>query len=370
MKAAVLRAVPGQLQIEELELDAPLPAEVRIRTAYAGLCHSDLKIVDGRFPSNVPVVMGHEAAGVVEAVGARVTYVQPGDHVITCLSSFCGECRFCLVGRPNLCSARSSLSARPRPSLHDDGGEPVAALVGLGAFAESMLVHERSVVKVRRDMPLDVAALIGCGVTTGMGAVLRTAKVEPGSAVAVIGCGGIGLSAVQAARIVGASRIIAVDVSPAKLQQALTMGATDAVDATRQDAVAAVRALSGGGVDYSFEAVGAKHTAEQSFAMLGPAGTATVIGLVPPDQTLDIPAGELYLLEKRLQGSTMGSNRFRLDMPWYCDLYMAGRLRLDEMVTSRRSLEDINAGFDEMRRGEGGRTLVRFASTDHLGNAA
>jgi S-(hydroxymethyl)glutathione dehydrogenase/alcohol dehydrogenase len=232
-------------------------------------------------------------------------------------------------------------------------------LAGLGAFAEQMIVHEHSLARIGPEMPLDVAALLGCGVITGIGAVLRTAKVEPGSSAAVVGCGGIGLAAVQGASLAGASPIVAVDLADDKLERARDLGATHTVNASREDAVAAVRELTGGGVDYTFEAIGAKQTAEQALAMLAAGGVATIIGVLPAGATIEIPAN-WFVGEKRLQSSSMGSNRFRTDLPWLCDLYLQGRLKLDELVTARRPLEEINEGFDDMRAGLGTRTLLEF----------
>ena len=360
MQAAVLRTVPGELLIEDLTVDTIGPRELLVRTAHAGLCHSDLHFIDGVWAIKPPLVMGHEGAGIVEAVGSEISYVRPGDHVVTCVSAFCGHCRQCLLGRPNLCEQRESVLARPAPALRDGDGDAVRPFGALGTFAEEMLVHEHSVAKVRDDMPLDIAAVLGCAVTTGVGAVVHTAAVAPGSSVAVVGCGGIGLAAVQGARLVGASPIIAVDIADDKLERARSVGATHTVNARDVDAVAAVRELTSGGVDYSFEAIGTKGTAEQCFAMLGRHGTATVIGMVPADVKLEISGAALFGQEQRIQGSMMGSNRFRLDMPWLCDLYMAGRLQLDEMVTAHRPLSEINEGYDVLRRGEGARTLIDF----------
>ena len=356
----MLRTVPGRLEIEDLAIEAPGPQEVLVRTAHSGLCHSDLHFIDGVWPFEPPVVMGHEASGVVEAVGERVTYVQPGDHVVTCVSAFCGQCRQCLAGRPHLCEDRDAVLQRSSASLHDGDGGEVRAFGSLGTFAEQMLVHEHALAKIPSEMPLAVAALIGCAVTTGVGAVVRTAAVTPGSTVAVVGCGGIGLAAVQGARLVGAAKVIAVDVADEKLERARTLGATHTVHARETDPVAAVRELTGGGVDYSFEAIGTKATAEQCFAMLGRRGVATVIGMVPVGVNLEISATALLSGEQRLQGSMMGSNRFRVDMPWYCDLYLDGRLKLDEMVTAHRRLAEINEGYDVLRRGEGARTVIDF----------
>jgi S-(hydroxymethyl)glutathione dehydrogenase/alcohol dehydrogenase len=276
------------------------------------------------------------------------------------LSIFCGQCRFCLSGKPYLCANRNAVVARDTPSLTRGDGTAVNPFASLGAFAEQMLVHENAVVKVRDDMPLDAAALIGCGVTTGLGAVLRTAKVEPASSVAVIGCGGIGLAAVQGARLASAAPIIAVDIEPAKLDQARLVGATHTVNAADVDAVEAVKDLTGGGVDYAFEAIGTKATAEQAYRMLGRGGTAVVIGMVPLGVNLDIPGADLFMNDRCIRGSLMGSNRFRVDMPWFCDLYLEGRLRLDEMVSAHRPLDEINEGYDQMRQRVGTRTVIDF----------
>ena len=360
MQAAVLRTVPGVLELEELRVDAPGPHDVLVRTAHTGLCHSDLHCIDGVSHVEPPVVLGHEASGVVEAVGEEVTSVRPGDHVVACMSAFCGQCRQCISGHPNLCEQRVSMLTRPSAPLRDAEGGAVATFGWLGTFAEQMLVHERSIARIRDDMPLAVAALIGCAVTTGTGAVVRTAAVEPGSSVAVVGCGGIGLAAVQGARLVGAAKVVAVDVADDKLERARTLGATHTVNARSTDPIEAVRDLTGGGVDYSFEAIGTKATAEQCFAMLGRRGVATIIGVIPPGVDLGISAHALLVGEKRLQGCVMGSNRFRLDMPWYCDLYLDGRLKLDEMVTAHRPLSEINDGYEVLRRGEGTRTVIDF----------
>ena len=360
MQAAVLRTVPGELVIEDLTVDAIGPRELLVRTAHSGLCHSDLHFIDGVWSIEPPLVMGHEGAGIVEAVGSDVTHAKPGDHVVTCVSVFCGHCAQCLTGRPHLCRSRDEILTRPSAALTDAAGSAVRPFGSLGTFAEQMLVHENAVTKIRDDMPLDVAALIGCAVTTGIGAVVHTAQVAPGSSVAVVGCGGIGLAAIQGAYLVGASPVIAIDIADDKLARARALGATHTVDAREVDPVEAVRELTRGGVDYSFEAIGTKRTAEQCFAMLGPRGTATVIGMVPADVKLEISAVALLMSEQRIQGSMMGSNRFRLDMPWFCDLYLAGRLKLDEMVTAHRPLAEINEGYDVLRRGEGARTVIDF----------
>ncbi|HZO80809.1 MAG TPA: Zn-dependent alcohol dehydrogenase [Candidatus Binataceae bacterium] len=360
MKAAVFHGPHQPLTIEQIDVDDPREHEVLVRTVATGVCHSDLHFVEGLYPHPAPAVLGHEAAGIVERVGSAVTYLRPGDHVISCPSVFCGFCEQCMSGHPNRCSNRRA-TQRPKgdkPRL-SKGGEPVRQFSDLSTYAEKMLVHENALVKIRDDMPLDRAALIGCGVTTGVGAALNTAKVEPGSTVAVFGAGGIGISAIQGARIAGARMIIAVDMFEHKLATAKRMGATHTVDASASDAVEEVRKLTGGGVDYSFEAIGLKKVAEQCFDVLAPGGTATVIGMIPVGQKVEIDGPKL-LTERKIQGSMMGSNRFRIDMPRYIDFYLQGRLNLDDMISRRGRLEDVNEAFRVMKAGEVTRTVLMF----------
>jgi S-(hydroxymethyl)glutathione dehydrogenase/alcohol dehydrogenase len=360
MKAAVLREIQKPLEIEEVQLASPGPNEVLIKTVAAGVCHSDVHFWQGSYVYPMPVVLGHESAGIVEEVGSQVRYVQPGDHVITCLSVFCGHCKYCLSGRPSLCPKDETRRGPDEPPRIAQNGDPVYQFLDLSSYAEGMLVHEHAVVKIREDMPLDKAALIGCGVTTGIGAVFNTAKVPAGSTVAVIGCGGVGLSAIQGAAIAGAGRIIAVDTIASKLDLAKQLGATDSVDASRGDPVAQVRELTGGGVEYSFEAIGLKQTAEQSFQMLENGGTATVIGMIPLGTQIELN-GVDFLFEKKIQGSNMGSNRFRVDMPRYIDMYLAGHLKLDEMISREIQLADINDAFEALVQGEVARQVIRFS---------
>ena len=359
MKAAVLREVNAPLSIEDVQTASPGPREVLVRTAAAGVCHSDLHFQNGSYPYPLPAVLGHESAGIVEAVGADVNYVKPGDHVITCLSAFCGHCEFCLTGHMSLCQ-EPELSRGPAevPRLAT-GGEPIAQFLNLSSFAEYMLVHEHAIAKIREDMPLDRAALIGCGVTTGVGAVIHTAAVEPGATVAVIGCGGVGLSCINGAEIAGASRIIAVDTVASKLELARKFGATDVVNAAETDAVEAIREMTGGGVHYSFEAIGLKATTEQAFKMIRAGGTATVIGMIPVGTMVEVHGPE-FLREKKLQGSNMGSNRFRVDMPRFVEFYLAGKLHLDDMISSRIKLEDVNDAMAALETGEVARNVIMF----------
>ncbi len=359
MKAAVFREVNVPMEIEEVEVSKPGPREVLIRTKAAGICHSDMHFFNGTYPGQVPMILGHESAGIVEQVGSDVHYVKPGDHVITCLSVFCGHCEQCLTGHLSLCQEPEvNRSAEEPPRLHQ-ADTALTQFAQLGSFAEMMLVHEHALVKIREDMPMDRAALIGCGVTTGVGAVIHTAAVEPGSTVAVIGCGGIGLSCINGAAIAGAARIIAVDMVSSKLDLARKFGATDVVDASDGEAVQKVIEMTGGGVHYSFEAIGLKSTAEQAFQMLRNGGTATVIGMIPPGDMVSLH-GVDFLFEKKIQGSMMGSNRFRVDMPRFVDFYLQGRLHLDDLVSKRIALSDINEGMAALETGEIARSVIMF----------
>ncbi len=361
MKAAVLNSAPGLLEIEDVDIGEPGPREVLVKTSAAGLCHSDLHFMEATYPHDLPVLLGHESAGVVESVGSMVSYVKPGDHVITCLSAFCGYCEQCLSGHPSLCSNKNTDLVRgpeESPRLSRNGKE-MHQFMHLSSFAEYMLIHEHALVKIREDMPLDKAALIGCAITTGLGAVFRTAKVEPGSTVAVIGCGGIGLSAIQGARIAGANKIIAVDMVGAKLELAQELGATHMVNPKDGDPVKQVMEITEGGVHNSFEAVGLKVTAEQSFKMLRSGGQATVIGLIPVGTMVEIHGADL-IMERTLTGSNMGSNQFRTDMPRIIDMYLDGRLNLDAMVAKTITLEQINEGFEELKTGAQTRSVIRF----------
>ena len=358
MKAAVFHAPQQPLTIEEIEIDEPSEHEVLVRTAASGVCHSDLHFIDGLYPMETPAVLGHEAAGVVEAVGSRVTDFSPGDRVIACLSVFCGTCQQCLTGHPNLCLDRPTRGEDDPPRLRWRG-EPLTQMANIASYAEKMLLHENGIVKITQDIELDRAALIGCGVTTGVGAVLNTAKIEAGSTVAVFGAGGVGLAAIQGARIGGARQIIAVDVVESKLAKAMELGATHIVDSSSRDPVRAIVDMTGGGVDYSFEAIGLKTAAEQCFECIRPGGTATIIGMIPYGQKIEIE-GRALLSEKKLQGSSMGSNRFKFDMPKYIDFYLQGRLMIDEMITRRGRLSDVNDAFRAMKAGEVARTVLMF----------
>lgn len=360
MKAAVLREVDRPLEVEDVQVDNPGPREVLLRTGASGVCHSDLHFVEGKYSISMPAILGHEAAGIVEAVGDQVNYVKPGDTVITCLSVFCGHCEFCLRGQPVLCTRDDVVRHRNEPPRLSQSGTAITQFAQLGSYAEQMLVHENALVKVREDVPMDRLALIGCGATTGLGAALNTAKIEPGSTVAVVGCGGVGLNAIQGAALGGALRIIAIDTVETKLSLAREFGATDVIDASSGDVVQKVLDLTDGGVDYSFEAIGLKETAEQCYEMLRPGGQAIIIGMIPEGVKIEIDAGGFLRRERSIKGSSMGSNRFRTDMPRYIEFYLQGRLKLDELVSQHMMLEQINEAFADMKGGNVARSVILF----------
>jgi S-(hydroxymethyl)glutathione dehydrogenase / alcohol dehydrogenase len=364
-RAAVLREIGGPLAFETIDVDEPGPNEVRMRTAACGVCHSDLHFMKGSIAGPVPTVPGHEPAGIVESVGSNVTSVQPGDHVIACTSMYCGTCKQCQLGRPWLCSDRRfCLRAKDEPPRLSLDGMPLKQFADLSGFAEMMLVHERAVVKIDDDLPLDVASLVGCGVTTGVGAALNTAKVTPGSSVAVFGCGGVGCSVIQGARLAGARQIIAIDIVPSKLETAQHFGATDTIlpgdeDGSGTSSVRAIKRLSGGGVDFAFDAVGNVNLTAQCFYALAPRGLAVVVGAIPQGQKLELEPGHFYV-EKMITGSIMGSNRFHIEAPQYLQLYRQGRLDLDSMISARVSLTEVDGALAAMEAGEVTRSVIMF----------
>jgi S-(hydroxymethyl)glutathione dehydrogenase/alcohol dehydrogenase len=360
MKAAVMRAIGEPLRIEDIQVDGPGRREALVRTAATGVCHSDLHVVEGSLPTALPTVLGHEPAGVVEAVGAEVRHVAPGDHVIGCLSAFCGACEYCLAGRPNLCEGEATMRRAGEPPRLSKDGEPIVQFVHLSAFAERMLVHENALVRIRRDVPLDRAALIGCGVTTGLSAVFNTAHLPAGRTAAIIGCGGIGLSVIQGCRIAGAARIVAVDTAAWKLDLAARLGATDVIDAAAGNPVPAIVEMTSGGVDYAFEAIGTPATVRQAVRMTRKGGTIVMIGVVPAGTSVELPGADIVLREKRILGCMMGSNRFRTDMPRYVELYRRGQLRLDEMISARLPLDRVNEALEAMRQRAAARSVLVF----------
>jgi S-(hydroxymethyl)glutathione dehydrogenase / alcohol dehydrogenase len=360
VKAAVLIEAGQPLQIEQINISNPGPHEVLIRTAACGLCHSDLHFLEGTYLHPLPCVPGHEAAGVVEAVGSEVRMVKVGDAVVTCLSAFCGHCEFCVTGRLALClgsDTRRSSTDTPRLSRSD--GSVVNQFANLSAFAEMMLVHEHACVAINPEMPLDRAAIIGCAVTTGAGTIFNACKVTPGETVAVVGCGGVGLATINAAKIAGAGRIIAADPIAEKRDLAIKLGATDVVDASAPDAAQQILELSKGGVDHAIEAVGRPAAADLAVQSLRRGGTATILGMMPRDHKVGLSAIDL-LSSKRLQGAFMGGNRFPVDIPRLVDFYMRGLLDLDSIISETIPLERINEGFDQMKRGDAARSVIVF----------
>jgi S-(hydroxymethyl)glutathione dehydrogenase/alcohol dehydrogenase len=361
MKAAVLRQI-GRLDIEDVDLDGPRADEVRVRVLASGLCHSDYHMIIGDLPNTPkPAVLGHEAAGVIEAVGADVRGFAVGDLVTTCVSAYCGECRECLGGHTHICDAPPGKGASNRAagSRITKNGEAIYQLGGLGGFAEEMVVHHRGIAKMPEGIPPTAAALMGCAVLTGVGSVLNGAKVEPGSTVVVIGCGGVGLNVIQGARIAGASRIIAVDMKPAKLEMAKAFGATDGV-LGGADAVAGVLEMTGGGVDYAFEVIGLASTMQQAFAMLRKRGTAVLLGVAKAGAELTVPIMPFVFKEVRIMSSIMGSSAFQLFLPQLAGYYLNGQLKLDELVSNEIPLSAINEGYAGMASGEVARNVVVF----------
>ncbi|MEG3122872.1 Zn-dependent alcohol dehydrogenase [Sphingomonas sp. GB1N7] len=360
MKAAVLFEAKTPLSIEDVTVDKPGAREVLIRTVAVGVCRSDLHFVDGAYPHPMPTIPGHEAAGVVEAVGEDVRMVKVGDHVVTCLSAFCGQCEFCVTGHMSLCLGVNVKRAKGQPSRLMLGDRPIAQMLNLSAYAEMMLVHENACVAIDPDMPLDRAALIGCAVTTGAGAIFNAAEVVPGETVCVVGCGGIGLAAVNAAKIAGAGKIIAIDPVASKRETAMKLGATHVVDAMSATATEEVVEISRGGVHHAIEAVGRGKAAATAVGVLRRGGTATILGMMPLNETVGLSALDL-LADKKLQGAKMGRNHFPVDIPRLVDFYQRGLLDLDTIIAERMPLARINEAFDELRKGDAMRSVIEFA---------
>jgi S-(hydroxymethyl)glutathione dehydrogenase/alcohol dehydrogenase len=354
MKAAVLREVNKPLTVEDVTLDEVGPGQALIKTAFSGVCHSDLHFVEGLWPIQLPAVLGHEAAGTVEKIGSNVSYVEPGDHVVISFIPACGACKYCASGQPFLCT-----QGRTRAQTIHIGDQAITPFLSMSSFAEYMLVPEDSLVKIRKDMPLDRAALVGCGVMTGVGAAMNTAKVEPGASCAVIGTGGVGLNVIQGCALAGAEKIIAVDLNPNKLEMAREFGATHFVNGSKEDPVAKVQELTGGGVDYAFEVIGLPAAITQAFNMTRRGGNTVVVGMSPAASEVTFSAAA-FLMSKNVLGCTYGSARPRYDMPRIIDLYMVGKLKLDELVSRTYPVEGINDAFAAMKNGEVARSVLAF----------
>ncbi|HMD46483.1 MAG TPA: Zn-dependent alcohol dehydrogenase [Acidimicrobiales bacterium] len=359
VRAAVLRAVGEPLTVEEIELAETGPNQVRVRMAASGVCHSDLSVQNGTIPFMFPTVLGHEGAGVVDEVGSAVTDVSPGDHVVLSWNPPCRRCPACLAGQPMLCAVGlGEMFTSPYATI---GGMPLVRGLGIGTFAEAALVPAQSVVAIDPDVPLDQASLVGCALATGVGAVLRTAKLAAGSTVAVIGCGGVGLSAIQGARLSGASTIVAVDNLASKLDLATKLGATATVDASAGDPVAAVRDQTGGlGVDVAFEVVGRSQTIAQAFAMARRGGTAVLVGAGSPEDAVTFSAMELFADAKSIVGCVYGSTDPDRDFPLLVNLIEGGQLDAASLVSARIGLDEVNEAFGAMVRGEVARSVIVF----------
>lgn len=359
MKAAVCYEFGEPLVIEEVVIDPPQMGEVQVKIAACAICHSDILWIRGEWGGKTPMVAGHEAAGLITKVGTGVTSVMPGDRVVVSLLRSCGRCFFCSIGRPYNCEAQFPLDREPR--LRNTDGIPLVRGLRTAAFAEYAVVDQSQVVVVPDDLPLDRACLLACGVITGLGAVVNTAQVVAGSSVVVIGTGGVGLNSIQGAVLSGARRIIAVDLSDHKLEAARRFGATHTINASRQDAVAAVQTLTDGrGADYAFATVGSSAAITQAIKMIRRGGVAVIVGM-PSDDDAEFTLNAHDLTYGRtVVGSLMGSTRLSVDVPRLIELYRQGRLKLDELITERYPLENINAAIESMERGEALRNVIVF----------
>ncbi|PXX71673.1 alcohol dehydrogenase/S-(hydroxymethyl)glutathione dehydrogenase/alcohol dehydrogenase [Nocardia tenerifensis] len=349
-EAAILTALNEPLEFTEIQVDDPEPGEVRVAVSNVGLCHSDLHYMTGTVHTDLPVVVGHEVAGVVESVGSAVTSLRPGDRVVGALTPSCGLCRNCQVGQPTQCRRVAQIRQRPRAAFQLPDGQVVDRLGDIGAFSRHTLMRENALVKLPDKVGLQVGCLLSCCVITGIGAVFRGARVRPGATVAVIGCGGVGSAVIQGARLAGASAIVAVDLDEARLAAARTYGATHVVHGAA-DVATEIADLLGDGVDYAFEAVGSARTAATALSVVRAAGTACLVGIAPDGTELSLPAADFFFGEKRLIGSYMGSGQAREDIAQFARLYLQGRLLLDEMVSDVIPFRAIDKGFEAMKSG-------------------
>lgn len=367
-QAAVFLHPNEQLSFGDVTLDRPGPGEVLVRLAYSGVCHSDLHVLRGEWTMPTPLVLGHEGSGIVEEVGPAVNGLSVGDHVILSWTPSCRRCRYCVSGRPQLCEVAAATAYRcvlpsGRSPLHYSGS-PAYPFLAVGSFAGAAVVSESAAIAIRDDMPLDKAALIGCGVVTGVGAAINTARVHPGSQVVVIGCGGVGLAIVQGARLAGARRIVAIDVHDEALGRARHLGASHTVNSSSTDPGTVVARVTGsdGGPDYVFEAIGNVKTIELAYELTGRGGTTVVVGQVAEGEMIRIDPYRLSEDEKVLRGSNYGSSRASIDFPLMVDLYMTGALDLDSLVSKIRPLREVNEAFEDMLDGSVARTVLSLDS--------
>ena len=361
-KAALCRAHNTPVVIEPVTVDGPKRGEVMVKLGACGVCHSDLSAITGTIALPLPLVLGHEGAGVVEEAGEGVSGLMKGDHVIFSFIYMCGRCRFCVSGRPVLCLEQGKALTTPlegTPRVRDARGEPLNIFSGCGSMAEYATVSAENLIKIDPKIPLDCAALVGCGVTTGVGAVFNTARVEPGSSVAVFGCGGVGLSVIQGARIAGAEKIIAIDTLQPKLEMAKRFGATDSILST-EDPTKALKKMTGGGPDYAFECVGSGELAAAAYRAIRRGGLAVVVGVAKPSDSTSVRTMTLPFEEKTLTGSYFGSCVPRVDFPRMLSLYMAGKLKLEELITRRYSIDEAPQAFADLQAGKNARGVIVF----------
>ena len=363
-RAVVCREHNKPVAVEEISLDAPGRGEVMVRLAACGVCHSDLSAVTGTIALPLPLVLGHEGAGVVEAVGEGVSELAPGDPVVFSFIYMCGKCRFCVSGRPVLCVEQGRALTTPlagTPRVHDAAGQPLNIFSGCGAMAEYATVSAENLIRIDAKIPLECAALVGCGVTTGVGAVFNTARVKPGSSVVVFGCGGVGLSAIQGARIAGAERIVAVDTLQEKLELAKKFGATDTLLARPgEDLVKPLKKLTSGGPDYAFECVGSGELQSAAYRAIARGGMAVVVGVAKPSDSTSIRSMTTVFEEKTLTGSYFGSCVPRVDFPRMLALYLKGELKLEELITRRYRVDEAAQAFADLQSGRNARGVILF----------
>ena len=361
-KAALCRAHNAPVSVETIEVDAPKRGEVAVKLGACGVCHSDLSAITGTIALPLPLVLGHEGAGVVEEVGEGVAGLAKGDHVIFSFIYMCGKCRFCVSGRPVLCLEQGKALVTPlegTPRVRDAAGTPLNIFSGCGSMAQYATVSAENLIRIDPKIPLDCAALVGCGVTTGVGAVFNTARVEPGSSVAVFGCGGVGLSVIQGARIAGAEKIIAIDTLQPKLEMAKKFGATDTI-LYSEDPTKALKKMTSGGPDYAFECVGSGELAGVAYRAIRRGGLAVVVGVAKPGDSTSVRTMTLPFEEKTLTGSYFGSCVPRVDFPRMLSLYLAGKLKLEELITRRYSIDEAPQAFADLQAGKNARGVIVF----------
>ena len=361
VKAAVLYNFMEPLKVESLKLRDPNPDEVVVKMGASGVCHSDLSVQQMKLPFPPPVVLGHEGAGTVEEVGKDVKHLKPGDHVVLSWVENCGRCHHCIAGHAHLCDAMMASMMSGGEMIFQNGDTHIARMAGVASFSERTVVRGNAAIKIPDEIPFDRACLVGCGVMTGVGAAVNTAKVQPGDTVAVFGCGGVGLNAIQGAVLCGAARIIAVDLSPSKLELAKVFGATDVVNGKDGNAPDQIRELTGGlGVDFAFEVIGIPSVITEAFMSLKRGGKVIVVGVTPMGEMVQIPGQMISLEEKSVIGSLYGSANMKRDMPRLVDLYLGKKLKLDELVSKRIKLEQVNEAFADMEKGAVARSVIVF----------